>query len=411
MERRKPLAALATDRQDHLVVTGGRGAPSSPAEWAPHAQRVGIYLHIPFCHQRCFYCSFNTGLYQPAAMGRFLRALEREIELVGAAPWARDVAVGTVFFGGGTPSLLEADELGGILDRLRKGFTFAEDVEITAECNPESASREKLEGYRLAGVNRVGLGVQSLDDSLLRRLGRLHSSHEAHRAIEAVRAAGIKNLSVDLMYGLPGLELPAWEATVRGVFAWGPEHLSAYALTLDEGSHWASQGAADLPGEEAVTGQYWLLTALARERGYAHYEISNYCRPGSASRHNQVYWKGEEYVGLGPGGCGFLGEVRYGNVKPVERYRAMLEAGEFPIGQAEWLSLRERQGERLILGLRLAEGVPLRWLEARVAEEPTRLGPLVETWKRLGFMAVEAGRVRLTEAGFLLSDSLFVELL
>lgn len=384
---------------------------ASPAEWVPHSRTLGLYLHIPFCQQRCHYCSFNTGPYRSAAMDRFLAALGSEIDLVGGADWASGVVVGTIFFGGGTPSLLAADELAEILDRLRKRFALASDVEVTVECNPESTSREKPEGYRLAGVNRISLGVQSLDNALLLRLGRLHSAPEARRAFEAARAAGIGNINVDLMYGLPGLDLPKWEATLSEVLAWGPEHLSAYGLTLDEGSRWAAEGVEGLPPEEAVTDQYWLLARLAREMGFEHYEISNYCRPGFRSCHNQLYWHGQEYLGLGPGAAGFLGEARYTNVKPVARYCSMLEAGEWPLGQWEQLTDRQRQAERLILGLRLGDGIPQAWLDARVADGPTRLAALLKTWEARGLLRVGNGRARLTGAGFLLSDSLFVELL
>ena len=364
---------------------------------------LGLYLHIPFCRQRCHYCSFNTGPYRPAAMERFLRALLREIDSVGEAAWAGDITIGTVFFGGGTPSLLEAEEMENILDRLRKRFALAPVAEVTVECNPESLTREKAEGYRLAGVNRLSLGVQSLDDDLLLRLGRLHSPDEARRAFDAARSAGIDNLSVDLMYGLPGLDRARWELTVSEILAWGPEHLSAYALTLDEGSRWACLGVAGLPDEDTVTAQYWALARLAHGAGYEHYEISNYARPGRRSRHNQVYWRAEEYLAFGPGACGFLGDVRYGNVKPVERYCAMLEAGGLPLGTHEVLTAAQRKAEKLILGLRLADGVPLAWLEGR--------RPLIDTWRSLELLEVAGGRCRLTEAGFLLSDSLFVHLL
>jgi oxygen-independent coproporphyrinogen-3 oxidase len=372
--------------------------------WSPSRRGpLGVYLHIPFCRQRCQYCSFNTGPYRPAAMDRFLSALLNEIDLVGEAAWSGDVTVGTVFFGGGTPSLLEPIELETILDRLRKRFALDPAAEVTVECNPESLTQSKAEGYRLAGVTRLSLGVQSLDDDLLVRLGRLHSSSEARRAFDAARSAGIDNVSVDLMYGLPGQDVARWVSTVRGVLAWRPEHLSAYALTLDEGSRWAAEGVAGLPGEETVTAQYWALARMARKAGYEHYEISNYARPGRRSRHNQVYWRAEEYLAFGPGACGFLSDVRYGNVKPVERYCAMLEAGSLPLGTHEVLTAGQRKAEKVILGLRLADGAPLAWLEDARA--------LVETWTSLGLLEVSGDRCRLTEAGFLLSDSLFVNLL
>jgi oxygen-independent coproporphyrinogen-3 oxidase len=365
-------------------------------------QPLGVYLHIPFCRQRCHYCSFNTGPYRPAAMDRFLAALLREIDLIGEAPWAGGVSLGTVFFGGGTPSLLEPEELETILDRLRKRFVLLPTAEVTAECNPESLTREKAEGYRLAGVNRLSLGVQSLDADLLVGLGRLHSPDDARSAFDAARGAGFDNLSVDLMYGLPGLDLARWELTVREILAWMPEHLSAYALTLDEGSRWVRGGAPALPDEETVTAHYWRLARLAREAGYEHYEISNYARHGFRCRHNQVYWRAEEYLGLGPGACGFLGDVRYGNVGAVDRYCARLETGLPPLGTHEVLTPEQRRAERRILGLRLSDGVPLAWLEDKAS--------LVEAWAGLGLLEVADGRCRLTEAGFLLSDSLFVEL-
>jgi len=372
--------------------------------WSPSRRGpLGVYLHIPFCRQRCSYCSFNTGPYHPAAMDRFHSALLDEIDLVGEAAWAGDVTIGTVFFGGGTPSLLEPIELETILDRLRKRFALDPGAEVTVECNPESLTRAKAEGYRLAGVNRLSLGVQSLDDDLLVRLGRLHSSDDARRAFDAARSAGVDNVSLDLMYGLPGQDVARWESTVRGVLAWRPEHLSAYALTLDEGSRWAGEGVAGLPGEETVTAQYWALARMAREAGYEHYEISNYARRGFRSRHNQVYWRAEEYLALGPGACGFLGDVRYGNVKPVERYCTALEAGGLPLGTHEVLTPAQRKAEKVILGLRLSDGVPLAWLEDARS--------LVETWASLGLLEVAGDRCRLTEAGFLLSDSLFVHLL
>ncbi len=377
---------------------------TGPPDLRPsQTETLGLYLHIPFCRQRCHYCSFNTGPYRPAAMARFLSALLREIDLVGEAEWAGRVGIGTVFFGGGTPSLLEADEMATILSRLEKHFSLEPTAEVTVECNPESLTRDKAEGYRVAGVNRLSLGVQSLEAELLARLGRLHSPEDARRAFDNAREGGVDNLSVDLMYGLPDLDLDRWEETTREILRWRPEHLSAYALTLDEGSRWTSEGVAGLPGEETVTAQYWLLARLAGEAGYEHYEISNYARGGFRSRHNQIYWRGEEYLGLGPGGCGFLGDVRYANVKPIERYCAMLEAGTLPLGTWEVLSPRERRAERRILGLRLSDGVPLAWLED--------VGPHIETWRSLGLLDVVDGRCRLTEAGFLLSDSLFVELL
>jgi oxygen-independent coproporphyrinogen-3 oxidase len=379
--------------------------------WSPRGHTLGCYVHLPFCAERCGYCSFNTAPYVPAAMNRFLGALLGEIDLASAASWSRSVELRSVFIGGGTPSLAMPEQLGMVLEKLRTGFALARDAEITVECNPESTSLARLVGYRGAGVTRISLGVQSLDDRILSSLGRLHSAAQAGAAFEAARAAGFDNVSVDLIYGLPGLDPDTWETTVRQVLRWTPDHLSAYALTLDEGSLWRAAGVSGLPAEDTVVQQYGRLAQFAAEAGYEHYEISNYARPGRRSAHNQIYWRAEEYLGLGPGAAGFLGDVRYVNVKPVERYCSLVEARDLPLGTHERLTPRQRLAERLILGLRLREGVPRGWFEERVALERGRLPELLQRWHERELLVEEGDRIRLTEAGFLLSDALFVELL
>jgi len=342
-------------------------------------------------------------------MRRYVGALRRELGLLAAASWASSVSLATVFFGGGTPSLLSPDDMAGILDEVRGRLALSPSAEITVECNPESVSGDKLAAYRAAGVNRISLGVQSLDDSILPVLGRLHDARGARRAFETVRETGFDNVSVDLMYGLPQQDADTWTRSVSGVLAWQPEHLSAYGLTLDAGSLWAVTGVHGLPGEAAVVEQYWALAGAAQARGFEHYEISNYARPGFRSRHNQIYWHAAEYLACGPGACGFVGDVRYGNVKPVTRYCATLESGALPIDTAERLTERQRVGERLILGLRLVDGVPRAWLDERLAGD-VALARRVAVWCERGLLTERAGRVALTETGFLLSDTLFVEL-
>ena len=392
---------------------------STFASWMPRSRSIGAYVHVPFCVKRCGYCSFNTAPEAPGAVARFLPALLGEMDLVGRAPWAGGVGLRSVFLGGGTPSLLPAEAMAEILDRLRARFGIEAGAEITVECNPESVSLERLSGYRRAGVTRISLGVQSLDDRILPTLDRLHTAAQARDAFDTARAAGFEDVSVDLIYGLPALDLATWEETVKGALGWGPDHLSAYALTLDEGSLWHARGSARpdsdcpivLPPEDTVTAQYTRLAQLAAEAGFEHYEVSNYARPGHRSAHNQIYWRAEEYLGLGPGACGFLGDVRYGNVKPVERYGAMVAGGEPPVGTHETLTPRQRMAERLILGLRLGDGVPAEWLDERTALGPARLKTTLAAWRERGLVVEREGRVCLTEAGFLLSDALFIELL
>jgi oxygen-independent coproporphyrinogen-3 oxidase len=394
------------------VETVGQLAAVTPLDgWAPQAAGLGAYVHVPFCTKRCGYCSFNTAPYFAAAVPRFLRALDAEIALTGAAPWASGTHLRTVFLGGGTPSLLAPDELAGILDALRARFGIAPDAEITVECNPESVTPERFAGYRAAGVSRISLGVQSLDDRVLPTLDRLHSAADARRAFEAARAAGFPHVSLDLIYGLPGQDGAGWERTVREALAWAPDHLSVYALSLDEGSVWTAAGVRGLPLEDAVAEQYRVLTALAAESGFEHYEVSNYARPGHRSAHNQVYWRAEEYLGLGPGACGFLGDVRYSNARALERYCATLEAGRLPVASHEFLTPRQRLAERLFLGLRTLDGVPAAWMDERVALEPGRLPARLADWQERGLLERRGDRLRLTQAGFFLSDALFVDLL
>ncbi len=377
---------------------------------APGGRAIGFYVHVPFCEQRCHYCSFNTAPRDDEDLARYLRALHRELALLATLPWAASVTVATVFLGGGTPSLLAPDDLAAILDALRRGFTLAPGAEVTVECNPESVTRTKLERYRAAGVNRVSLGVQSLDDALLARLGRLHDARRARAAFDAAREAAFVDVSVDLMYGLPDQDAATWRRTVDGVLAWSPDHLSAYGLTLDGGSAWGSDRVPGLPAEDVVVAQYWALAHTARAHGFEHYEISNYARAGHRARHNEIYWRAEEYLAVGPGGCGFVGDVRYGNARPLPRYCAALEAGALPIDSAERLTARQRTGERLILGLRTTDGVPFAWLDDRLHGDPA-LQRRVTTWREEGLLMATGDRAMLSEAGFLLSDALFVELL
>jgi oxygen-independent coproporphyrinogen-3 oxidase len=376
----------------------------------PHATSLGLYVHVPFCAKRCHYCSFNTAPMDEAAMKRYLGALQCEIGLLGDLPWARDVTLSSIFLGGGTPSLLEAETVHAILDDVRGRLTVEPGAEVTVECNPESVGRSKLAGYRAAGVNRISLGVQTLDDTILPRLGRLHSAGQARIAFEAAREAGHDNVSVDVMYGLPGLDVAGWSHAVHTVLDWQPEHLSAYGLTLDAGSFWGVAGVAGLPAEGVVVEQYWALARAAAARGFEHYEISNYARPGCRSRHNATYWRAAEYLAAGPGACGFIGTTRYGNTKPVSRYCAGLEAGRLPIDTAESLTARQRLAEQLILGLRTGDGVPRSLVEERLAADPA-LRNRMQTWRDANLLMDRGANIALTESGFLLSDTLFIELL
>ncbi len=343
-------------------------------------------------------------------MARYLGALAQEIDLLAEAPWADDVQIDTIFFGGGTPSLLAVEEMAAILARLRRSSRVNPAAEVTVECNPESVEVGKLAAYRQAGVNRISLGVQSLDDAMLERLGP--SALRPWRAPSLRGRAGgrLRQRQRRSHVRAAWARGRRWTQVVQDVLDWAPEHLSAYGLTLDEGSRWGAQGVAGLPPEDTVVAQYWALAQAAAAHGYEHYEISNYARPGFRARHNLVYWRAAEYLAAGPGGCGFVGDVRYANAKPVARYCSALEARRLPIESSERLTSRQRLAERLILGLRTSDGIPAEWLKAR-AQGDRALERRLQDWQSASLILDVGDRVRLSESAFLLSDTLFTELL
>ena len=379
-------------------------------EAGPRGARYGLYVHALFCLRRCPYCDFNVAIYREDRAERLLAALGDELARYAALPWAGRVPAVSCFFGGGTPSLLPPEALGRLLAAARRGLGLVERAEVTLEANPEGLDAARLSAFRDAGITRLSLGVQSLDDALLRRLGREHTAEVARRAYAAARAAGFANVSVDLLYGVPGQDLAAWTATLDEVLAWRPEHVSAYALTLEPGTAFGRRPPADLPDERVAVAQFERLAERAAAAGLARYEVSNFARPGFESRHNLLYWRREEYVGLGPGAHAALGAVRFGNERSQTRYRAALAEGRWPIAWSERLDAAQVRGERIVLGLRLAEGIPRAWLDDHFADAPGRLQRLLERYRAAAVLEERDGRLALTGRGVLLSDSVFADL-
>src|SRR5512142_1518812 len=294
--------------------------------------QTSLYLHIPFCKHRCAYCDFNTYAGQEDAIPAYVEALRREIEYVGAAA-PGDVAVHTVFFGGGTPSLLSAAQFSVLLDAIRACFRLDEGAEVTIEANPGTVTKAGLSELRQAGINRISFGAQSANGEELRMLERAHSFLEVMEAVTSARSAGFDNLSLDLIYGLPAQQLATWQTTVRRVLDLRPEHLSAYALTLEHGTpfgRWSSRGLMSAPDPDAAADMYeWASDAFAAV-GYEQYEISNWARnvqpmrgslePALACRHNLQYWRALPYLGLGAGAHGYANGYRYSNVLRIKTY-------------------------------------------------------------------------------------------
>ncbi|MBI2195015.1 MAG: radical SAM family heme chaperone HemW [Planctomycetes bacterium] len=319
----------------------------------------GLYLHIPFCASACSYCDFFKVIGREDAIPEFLEALGREIDLRAD----RAIEADTLYFGGGTPSLLDPDALARILEKIRQSFTVSRDVEITCEANPETVNLDKLAAYRCAGINRLSLGVQSFRDGDLRLMRRAHDARRAIQAVRDARTAGFSNLSFDLISALPGMNLRDWLSNVQHALSLGPDHLSAYALEYHPGTVFTLERDSGRlePARELIEREMFLAAIeFLQARGYEHYEISNFARPGFASRHNLKYWRHEPYLGFGPSAHSFTGRQRSWNHRSLQRYIADLSSGRMPFAGQEDLTPAQLDLERLLLGLRTREGAE--WL-------------------------------------------------
>ena len=372
---------------------------------------LGLYIHIPFCKSKCVYCDFYSLPNAEREMNRYTAALCRHLE--ETAPQAAAHLADSVYFGGGTPSYLGLRRLRKILKTVRKYYHIAHDAEITLEANPDSTGDwRKLRALRRAGINRISLGVQSADDKELQALGRPHTYAQAVDAVGAVRRAGIRNLSLDLIYGLPGQTLALWQRTLNCAAALEPEHISCYGLQVEEGTPlWDRRDQLDLPDGDAQADMYlWTVERLA-QLGYEQYEISNFARPGFASRHNLKYWTLGEYAGFGPRAHSDLGDVRYAYVRDLDAYCRGIKSGGSILSESERIPPRERDLEYLMLGLRTARGIERREFENRFR---LSFAPVQETLEKCagpGYAVQSGGRWRLTPEGFLVSNQIIGQVL
>ena len=372
---------------------------------------LGLYIHIPFCKSKCIYCDFYSLPRAEDRMDRYVSALCRQLAEIAQRTTAH--TVDSVYLGGGTPSYLGEKRLRRILKTVKKHYHLSRDAEITLEANPDSAGDWRaLRSLRRAGMNRLSLGVQSADDGLLRTLGRPHTFAQAEEAAAAARRARIRNLSLDLIYGLPGQDLAGWKDTLERAAALEPEHLSCYGLKVEEGTPlWDMQEKMDLPDDDAQADMYlWTVERLGA-LGYEQYEISNFARPGRASRHNMKYWTLCEYAGFGPGAHSDLGDVRYAYLRSLDTYCAGVEAGVSVLESSEHIPSRERDIEYVMLGLRLTQGISRQEFENRYRLPFAPIQSVLERFRATGHAALAGERWRLTPEGFLVSNQLLADLL
>jgi oxygen-independent coproporphyrinogen III oxidase len=366
---------------------------------------LGLYLHIPFCAAICNYCNFNRGLFEHGLKDRYVAALEAEIRAAG-----RGEPADTIFFGGGTPSLLEPAEVGRLIDACRRAFDLAADAEVTLETNPETSSRERMDGFRAAGVNRISFGVQSFRDDELARLGRIHSASRAREAVREARAAGFDNISLDLMMWLPQQRQAHWRENVEGLIDVGPEHASLYLLELYPNAplkeDMARAGWSLAPDDDAAEMYLWGMARL-EESGFEQYEISNVARPGRESRHNLKYWRDGEWLGLGCGAHSTRAGVRWKNVASAEDYVARVAAGASPALERRELTTDERLEEALFTGLRLVDGVDTFMVGQRFGVDVwERYGEPLRPFLDEGLLRRDGPRLRLTRDGMLLANEI-----
>jgi oxygen-independent coproporphyrinogen III oxidase len=376
---------------------------------------LGLYVHIPFCRSRCGYCDFATAVRPQAEWDVYLDRLVKEIQEWGRLEKGRRVH--SVFLGGGTPSLIGRGRIGRLLNEIGKSFPLDKDTEITLEANPDSVSVQLLAHLRQLGVNRLSLGVQSWQPALLARLDRCHSADQARKAFEWAKEAGYDNISLDLIYGIPGQTVTDWMADIKKTLQLGPEHLSLYELTLEPWTplgRQVSRGDIRLPPEEVVIRMYEEAEELLTRAGYRHYEISNYARPGRQCVHNRQTWRQGEFLGFGLSASSHWQGKRFRN---PERWTAYVESrtvsGEEAPGvhDVRWLNSAEKWSEGLILGLRLLEGVNLVELENRVGPSlPSGLDEVLEKYEKSGLVVRQGKQMCLSKQGRLLSDMIFTDL-
>ncbi len=373
---------------------------------------LGIYIHVPFCRSKCQYCDFYSLTSKDSRlMDDYLRAVCTHIREAGAL--APGYLVDTVYFGGGTPSFFGAEGMIAILTAIRKNFRVASTAEITFEANPDSVSDRLLKRLRSEGFNRVSLGIQCDDDDILKKIGRPHNYAQAVSAVQRIRKAGFRNLSVDLMYGLPGQSLDAWKKTLKNVLQLNPEHISCYGLKVEEGTPLAEYAEfCNLADDDTQAEMYLAAIDILQSKGFRQYEISNFCRKGHVSRHNLKYWTGGEYLGFGPDASSDFAGRRFAIFRDLHGYIDGIFSGGQVLREVQEVPPRERAGEYLMMRLRTASGLDPKEYETKFLLPFRDLERSLQRCRENGLAAkTYDGRWRLTPQGFLVSNAIISDLL
>jgi oxygen-independent coproporphyrinogen-3 oxidase len=413
------LEHCSTETLNMTVLTPAQSSLYTETEPVEHLmESASLYLHIPFCHTRCHYCDFNTYAGLLPLREPYVRALLAEISLMGEMARysdGRSRRARTIFFGGGTPSLLSVPQISRILDACRQHFAIDQEAEITLEANPGTLSQEQSEGLRAAGINRLSMGAQSFDEDLLKALGRIHTPQQVTQAVRYARAAGFTSINLDFMFGLPGQTMQHWRETLERALALRPEHLSLYSLIVEEGTPfftWVQEGRITPGDEDLCADMYEYADERLRAAGYANYEISNWALPGYESRHNLTYWLNLPYIGMGAGAYSSFGGRRFSNVREPLEYIRLLKERSFPEAESERVGREQAMSETAFLALRTAMGLHLPTFERRFGLPfaqfaGNRLRPVEEA----GLLERDGQWLRLSKRGRLLGNEVFYRLL
>ncbi len=371
---------------------------------------AGLYVHIPFCKQACHYCDFHfsTDISTRLEMCKALVS-----ELVLQKDYLAE-EITTIYLGGGTPSLLNRAELDILFSSIRTQFTLAPQTEITLEANPDDLTKEKLEEIRASGINRLSIGIQSFNDNLLKYLNRAHDAQGARRCLETVREAGFNNISIDLIYAIPGLTQKIWKETLQEALSFLPEHISSYGLTIEERTvfgNWSKRGKLHPVDEENSAQQFELLMAILSHSGYEHYEISNFCKPGFHSRHNSSYWKQSRYLGIGPSAHSYNGDSRQFNIRNNASYIRSINEGIVPF-EREVLTRENKINEYILTTLRTDWGCDLSFLKLHLEDDLLhRCGDNLSLLQQKGLLTIGNGILLLSRKGKLLADKIAEDLM
>ena len=375
----------------------------------------GVYIHIPFCHQICNYCDFNKVYFKNQPVYEYIEAIGKEIEMTVSKSPEQFQNIETIYLGGGTPTALSAEQITRLLERINELLPTKGLVEFSSEANPDELTKEKLQALKAGGVNRLSMGVQSFDEQLLKKIGRTHSNEHVYQTIQLAKEVGFENISIDLMYGLPGQTMEQWEDTLNKALALNLSHYSAYSLIVEPKTIFYIQyakGKLSLPTEDAEADMYELLMNKMAENGKLQYEISNFAINGQISTHNKIYWDNDEYAGFGAGAHGYMKGHRYSNIGPIKKYIESIHRHELPILNQHEVSHEEKCEEQMFLGLRKNEGVAFDQFEEKLGCSMKDLfGKTIQKLVDEGLLVEDEKGVRLSKKGRFVGNTVFQQFL